>query len=62
MLPEQQQTNSDSGENNSSKTEITTELVDQVAERVWRMWKRDLRIERERFKPSRHQFTRQGGI
>jgi hypothetical protein len=54
-------TNSESGNDGSASTEITPELVNQVADQVWQMWKRDLRIERERFKPHKHRFIRQGG-
>ncbi len=61
MHPEIDNTISDSGENSPTKVETSPDLVNKVADRVWQMWKRDLRIEHERFKPSRHRFMRQGG-
>ena len=61
MLPETVNSNSEAAVNGSAKSGITPDLVNEVAERVWQMWKRDLRIENERFKPSNHRFVRQGG-
>lgn len=61
MPLETDNTKSDPAETGSAKVKISPELVDKVADRVWQMWKRDLRIENERFKPSNHRFVRQGG-
>lgn len=54
------------GRNTSSATsetnlQITPELVQAVTDRVWQLWKRDLQIERERYRPIHQPFLRQGG-
>jgi hypothetical protein len=61
MQLETDNTNSESAENGSAMGNLSPDLVNKVTERVWQMWKRDLRIEKERVKPSRHRFLRQGG-
>lgn len=38
------------------------DLAQQVADLVYKMWKRDLRIERERFRTKANPFNRRGGI
>ena len=61
MATEDVSASSESGSGSTQGVKISPQLVDEVAERVWRMWKQDLRIERERYRPSRHRFIRQGG-
>jgi hypothetical protein len=61
MQLETDNTNSESAENGSAMGNLSPDLVNKVTERVWQMWRRDLRIEKERVKPSRHRFLRQGG-
>lgn len=46
---------------NETAIQLTPELIEAVADRVWQLWKRDLQIEGERYRPARHQPLRQGG-
>jgi hypothetical protein len=43
---------------NSSDTAVTPELVRQVADKVYAMWLRDLKIERDRQRPSANEWQR----
>ncbi len=47
---------------NSGNGNTDTDLVEQVAALVYKMWKRDLRIERERYRTKANPFNRRGGI
>ena len=53
---------SSTSQNSNSGNSINSKLVDQVADLVYKMWKRDLRIERERYRPRANPFNRQGGF
>ena len=52
---------SSSQESNNGNTGHNS-LAEQVAELVYKMWKRDLRIERERYRTKANPFSRRGGI
>ena len=58
-MPSQNGQSSTSSTHNSANTDtINKELIDEVTELVIKMWKRDLRIERERLKPRQNPFNR----
>lgn len=53
---------SSTSQNSSSARGGNVDLVEQVADLVYKMWKRDLRIERERYRTKANPFSRRGGI
>ena len=50
------------GHNSGNGKAGDIDLAQQVADLVYKMWKRDLRIERERFRTKANTFSRRGGI
>ncbi len=53
---------SSASQNSSNGKTGNDDLTQQVADLVYKMWKRDLRIERERFRTKANPFNRRGGI
>jgi hypothetical protein len=53
---------SSTSRNSNGGKSTNSDLVDQVADLVYKMWKRDLRIERERYRTKANPFSRRGGI
>jgi hypothetical protein len=49
-------------QNSGDGTASNIDLAQQVADLVYKMWKRDLRLERERYRTKANPFNRRGGI
>ncbi len=52
---------SSASQNSSNGKAGDNELAQQVTDLVYKMWKRDLRIERERYRTKANPFYRRGG-
>ncbi len=62
MSPPTDQSSSSPDQNSGSQNPTDRELVEQVADLVFKMWKKELTIERERYRTKANPFNRSGGI
>ncbi len=56
------QSSSSPDQNSGGENPTGRELVEQVADLVYKMWKKELTIERERYRTKANPFNRSGGI